>query len=156
MQQYDLTGKINWNARFFFSSSGNVSNEVSNAMKCGVVTFHDGGKVGRSDTTLITFFSYYGHILVTICNNFKGSGSTPSYFNGHIWSLISMHLTSFLIAKKWAIVFSSNHINVWFMSFGQSVECWNWCCIAIFFNCGQVLQFGTHSRYYKGALFQNR
>ena len=26
--------------------------------------------------------------------------------------------------------------------------------IVIFFNCGQVLQFGAHSRYYKGALTQ--
>ena len=26
----------------------------------------------------------------------------------------------------------------------------------IFFNCGQVLQFGAHSRYYKGALTQKR
>ena len=25
-----------------------------------------------------------------------------------------------------------------------------------FFNCGRVLQFGTHSRYYKGALTQKR
>ena len=28
--------------------------------------------------------------------------------------------------------------------------------IVIFFNCGRVLQFGAHSRYYKGALIQNR
>ena len=28
--------------------------------------------------------------------------------------------------------------------------------IDIFFNCGQVLQFWAHSRYYKGALTQNR
>ena len=28
--------------------------------------------------------------------------------------------------------------------------------IVIFFNCGQVLQFGAHSRYYKGALTQKR
>ena len=28
--------------------------------------------------------------------------------------------------------------------------------IAIFFNCGWVLQFGAHSRYYKGALTQKR
>ena len=26
--------------------------------------------------------------------------------------------------------------------------------IVIFFNCGRVLQFGAHSRYYKGALTQ--
>ncbi len=26
----------------------------------------------------------------------------------------------------------------------------------IFFNCGRVLQFGAHSRYYKGALTQKR
>ena len=28
--------------------------------------------------------------------------------------------------------------------------------IVIFFNCGRVLQFGVHSRYYKGALIQKR
>ena len=28
--------------------------------------------------------------------------------------------------------------------------------IVIFFNCSQVLQFGSHSRYYKGALTQKR
>ena len=28
--------------------------------------------------------------------------------------------------------------------------------IVIFFNCSQVLQFGAHSRYYKGALTQKR
>ena len=28
--------------------------------------------------------------------------------------------------------------------------------IVIFFNCGCVLQFGAHSRYYKGALTQKR
>ena len=28
--------------------------------------------------------------------------------------------------------------------------------IVIFFNCGQALQFGAHSRYYKGALTQKR
>ena len=28
--------------------------------------------------------------------------------------------------------------------------------IVIFFHCGQVLQFGAHSRYYKGALTQKR
>ena len=28
--------------------------------------------------------------------------------------------------------------------------------IAIFFNCGRVLQFGAHSRYYKGALTKKR
>ena len=28
--------------------------------------------------------------------------------------------------------------------------------IVIFFNCGQVLQFGAHSRYYKGTLTQKR
>ena len=26
----------------------------------------------------------------------------------------------------------------------------------VFFNCSQVLQFGAHSRYYKGALTQKR
>ena len=26
--------------------------------------------------------------------------------------------------------------------------------IVVFFNCGRVLQFGTHSRYFKGALTQ--
>jgi hypothetical protein len=28
--------------------------------------------------------------------------------------------------------------------------------IVIFFNCRRVLQFGAHSRYYKGALTQKR
>ena len=28
--------------------------------------------------------------------------------------------------------------------------------ILIFFNCSQVLQFGAHSRYYKGVLTQKR
>ena len=28
--------------------------------------------------------------------------------------------------------------------------------IVIFFNCDRVLQFGAHSRYYKGALTQKR
>ena len=28
--------------------------------------------------------------------------------------------------------------------------------IVIFFNCSRVLQFGAHSRYYKGALTQKR
>ena len=28
--------------------------------------------------------------------------------------------------------------------------------IVIFFSCGRVLQFGAHSRYYKGALTQKR
>ena len=36
-----------------------------------------------------------------------------------------------------------------------SVECQTF-VIVIFFNCSQVLQFGAHSRYYKGALTQNR
>ena len=51
-----------------------------------------------------------------------------------------------------------DRINVWFMSFGQSVECPNWCWmsnICYLFNCGRVLQFGAHSRY-KGALTQKR
>ena len=51
--------------------------------------------------------------------------------------------------------------NVWFMSFGQSVEFRNWCwmsniLIVIFFNCGQVLLFVAHSRHHKGALTQKR
>ena len=28
--------------------------------------------------------------------------------------------------------------------------------IVIFFDCGRVLKFGAHSRYYKGALTQKR
>ena len=79
-------------------------------MKCGVVTFHDGGKVGRSDATPIIFFSYYGHILVKFCDNFEGSGSSPSYFPTLIkWSLLvlplipmhlphSAHLTSVAVS----------------------------------------------------------
>ena len=35
------------------------------------------------------------------------------------------------------------------------VECQTF-VIVTFFNCGQVLQFGAHSRYYEGALTQNR
>ena len=48
--------------------------------------------------------------------------------------------------------------NVRFMSFGQSIECQNWCWMSniIFFNCSWVLQFGVHSRYYMGALTQER
>ena len=47
------------------------------------------------------------------------------------------------------------------MSFGQSVECQigvecQIFVIVIFFNCNRVLQFGAHSRYYKGALTQKR
>ena len=58
-------------------------------MKCGVepkVTFHEAGKVGRSDATPIIFFSYYGHILIMFWDNFEGSGITPSYFPK--WSLL--------------------------------------------------------------------
>ena len=43
------------------------------------------------------------------------------------------------------------------MTFGQSVEIGVECqifVIVIFFNCSEVLQFGAHSRYYKGALTQ--
>ena len=36
-----------------------------------------------------------------------------------------------------------------------SVECQIF-VIVIFFNCSRVLQFGAHSRYYKGALTQKR
>ena len=35
------------------------------------------------------------------------------------------------------------------------VECQTF-VIVTFFNCGQVLQFGAHSRYYEGALTQKR
>ena len=45
--------------------------------------------------------------------------------------------------------------HVWFMSFEQSVECRNW-CYCYLFNCSGVLQFGAHSRYYKGASTQKR
>ena len=49
----------------------------------------------------------------------------------------------------------------WVMSFGQSIECWNWCwmsniCYCHLFNCSRVLQFGAHSRYYKCGLTQKR
>ena len=46
-----------------------------------------------------------------------------------------------------------------FMSFGQSVEIGIGCQIFVivsFFNCGRVLQFGAHLRYYRGALTQKR
>ena len=53
-------------------------------------------------------------------------------------------------------------INVWFMSFADrasnveiGVECQIF-VIVIFFNCSRVLQFGAHSRYYKGAFTQKR
>ena len=36
------------------------------------------------------------------------------------------------------------------------VECQKIFVIVIFFNCGRVLQFGAHSKYYKGALTQKR
>ena len=54
-----------------------------------------------------------------------------------------------------------NQIYVWFMSFGQSIECQNWywmsnICYCYFFNFGQVLKFGANSRYNKGALTQKR
>ena len=57
--------------------------------------------------------------------------------------------------------FSLRLHNVWFMPFGQSVECridveCQIFFIAIFFNCGQVLQFMAYSMYYKGALTQKR
>ena len=35
------------------------------------------------------------------------------------------------------------------------IECQTF-VIVIFFNCVQELQFGAHSRYYKGALTQKR
>ena len=44
-------------------------------------------------------------------------------------------------------------VNVWFMSFGQGFKC-QISVIDIFFNCGQVLQCGIHSRFYKGPLTQ--
>ena len=40
-------------------------------------------------------------------------------------------------------------------NFEIGVECQMF-VIVIFFNCGQALQFGAHSRYYKGALTQKR
>ena len=48
---------------------------------------------------------------------------------------------------------------VWFMSFGQSVECRNWCwmsniCYCYLVNCSQVLHLGAHSKDYKGELTQ--
>ena len=51
--------------------------------------------------------------------------------------------------------------NVWFVSFGQSVNVKiSFACqifdIVIFFKCRRVLQFGAHSRYYKGAFTQKR
>ena len=52
-------------------------------------------------------------------------------------------------------------INVRFMSFDRAsnVQIGVGCqifVIVIFFNCGRVLPFGAHSRYYKGALTQKR
>jgi hypothetical protein len=73
-------------------------------MKCGVgpkVTFHEGGKVGRSDATPIIFFSCYGHFLVKFRDNFEGSGITPSYFPILMkWSLLVLPLISLHYPEK--------------------------------------------------------
>ena len=95
-------------------------------MKCGVgpkVTFHEDGKVERSDATPIRLFSYYGHIFVKFWDNFEGSGITPSYFPALMkWSLLVL----LLIALDYlAIVYFSKmskkrvkivHRTVWFSS----------------------------------------
>ena len=41
------------------------------------------------------------------------------------------------------------------LNFKFGVECRIF-VIVIFFNCRQVLQFGAHSKYYKGVLTQKR
>ena len=56
---------------------------------------------------------------------------------------------------------SIKSFNVWFMLFGRSVKCRNWCWMSnIFyrylFKSSRVLQFVAHSRYQKGALTQKR
>ena len=68
-------------------------------MKCGVgpkVTFHEAGKVGRSDATPINFFSYYGHTYFgEFWDNFEGSGITLFYFPVLMkWSLLVLPLIS--------------------------------------------------------------
>ena len=71
---------------------------------------------------------------------------------------------SFWLPSKGAFPFTSNPVNRLngLMSGSchlDNVEIYVKCqifVIVIFFNCGRVLQFGTHSRYYKGALTQKR
>ena len=70
----------------------------SNTMKWGVgpeVTFHEGGKVGRSDAALINFFSHYeknlknfGETLIGVANLLPTF--LPSW-NGHFWSYPSIY-----------------------------------------------------------------
>ena len=55
------------------------------------------------------------------------------------------------LMKLSIFVLIGNTSNVWFMSFGQGVECQIF-VILIFFNCSQFLQFEAHSRSYKDAL----
>ena len=68
--------------------------------------------------------------------------------------------------RSWARAFSYISITIIQCSFMSgschldrvwNVEIWVECqifVIVIFFNCGWVLKFGAHSRYYKGALIQ--
>ena len=67
--------------------------------------------------------------------------------------------------KYGKVFFSHMNANRWLMSCSChldkasnveiGVECQIF-VIVIFYKCGQVLQFGAHSRYYKGALTQKR
>ena len=81
-----------------------------------------------------------------------------------IFILQKIRLVIFLLLHQAAFfglgILEKTWFNVWFMSFGAAnfeigVECQIF-VIVIFFNCGSVLQFGAHSRYYKGALTQKR
>ena len=88
-------------------------------------------------------------------------------FWNHIWFLFQ-----FFAFKKYSLLFYSNgrteclKENIVEFMFGSchldrasnveiGVECQIF-VIVIFFNCSRVLQFGAHSRYYKGALTQKR
>ena len=65
---------------------------------------------------------------------------------GHIW-MLNLFTFLFLVSGSCHLDRASN------VKIG--VECQIF-VIVIFFNCSRVLQFGAHSRYYKGALTQKR
>ena len=51
--------------------------------------------------------------------------------------------------------FFKRYLDIAWYGMTESLECQIF-VIVIFFNCGRVLQFVAHSRYYKGALTQKR
>ena len=67
---------------------------------------------------------------------------------------VVVHIATSFFLKIWSVP-NLPQIYVWFMSFEQIVECQMF-AIDLFFNCGWVLPFGAHSRYYEGALIQKR